>query len=231
MSQDAAKSGDGLGAFSSSKASDEMDDNQFRSLVESVATANGTATLVSKSAFTSVMARVYSLFGATSKDDRNSVDLALTYFFAVHGTSPETEWATYEQAIIAKGRSVHPKKVIDVIGLHRLKKTMGHFSALAIRMVSSSQEVRAALSERAARANLASGQEYMAIDFVGKDGSLSHAESSLRVATREALLNHRARNANNIAEQRGAERLAHASATDARALGGSASSGLLRFDN
>jgi len=230
MSLSDKPSGDGLGAFSQKASSSaQMDDEQFRQMVEGVASVNGTATLVSKANFTSVMTRVYALFGATSKEEKSGVDVALTYFFAVHGTSPETAWATYEQPIVGNGRTVRPLDVINIMGLHRLKKTMGHFSNLAVRMVAASAAMRAALSERAARANLAAGQEHMAIDFVGKDGSLSHSEATARVAVRDRLLSHRARNMNNLSEQHGADRLAASATVDSRSAG--AGQSLLRFDS
>jgi len=227
-------SGDGLGTFNAKQASASGtgEETELGALVDRMLEANGTATTVTNAASTAIKAQVYRLFGATDKGTRDSVDKVLTLYFAVHGTSPDTDWTNYgnEYPIVGPGgRKVSPKAVVDEIGLQRLKKFMGQFSESAMSMVRSSSKMRAALAERTARAGLQPGQEHLAIDFVGKNGCLSAQEMATRQISRDRSLHYRTMNAYSVSELRGAG--ARETQRDARAVGSGGRGGqVMSFD-
>lgn len=214
--------GDGMSAYNTAASgqsqTDAGDAASLANEVAEIAKLNGYATLVSQRVFTQTMARIYSLFGATRQADKARVDRTMIYYFSVHGTSPQTLWGTYEYPICAMSKELRPMEVVGLIGANKLKKFMGRFTQQTIAMYQASPDLQGALAERAARRGLANGQEMFAIDYLGKDGTLSPADAQVRVFSRDAGLHYRASNANSIMEQQ-RERMMDATPDDARALG------------
>lgn len=191
---------DGLGEFVASQTMgnsgrggesvDDASDLPLDMLVKAQS-AVGIATMVSEAEFTTKLNAIYQRFGATDKNAKGAVQAMLVAYFAVHGTSPETQWAIYPYKMNVQGRDVKPFDVVEIVGLHNLKKFMGRFGGSAIKLYEGSPEFRRKMRERVARAGLSDEEGHLAIDYVGKDGSLDSASMNRRSAVRANLVNRR----------------------------------------
>jgi len=193
---------DGLGDFVASQGGaggggreDGLGEDEILplSMLVNAATMAGMATLVSDSEYTLKMNGVYQRFGAKSKSDKAAVRAMLVAYFAIHGTSPDTKWASYGELMSASGKEVPPFDVVEIIGSANLKKFMGRLGQSAIVLYKGSPAFRQKMRERVVRAGLDEDDGYLAIDYVGKDGKLDPASMQRRSVAKRTLVS--ARNA------------------------------------
>lgn len=176
---------DALGAFSERS---ETTGGGFSAALQAAAKTIVPATLLSTREFEQKKNDIFKLFGAKSRSDKEAVEAALVVFFSVHGTSPQTSWTEYEHDIMALGKSIRPYVVVKIIGQSAIKKFMGRYTNYAVQGYHDSAEFQDAMAERVARARLTRAEGYLAIDFVGKDGSLDSATMQKRTEAKSFLL-------------------------------------------
>lgn len=180
----------------------EQSADEFGASVDAIAKANGIATAMATSEYDRKLSKIRDLMAAKDPEDKRSLDMTLCYYFSVHGTSPDTRWSEYEHKIVFKSRTYEPTQVVSIIGQGALKKFCARYTAMALKMHASSAVFRAALQERAVRAGLTPGEEYLAIDFLGKDGTLDFATSGRKSQAKTLLLQHRGGNTVGVSESR-----------------------------
>jgi len=197
IAMSSSASGSGLGADgmkSMSGGQDKTVDVGADSVLDAALAAVGRvvpATLLPEAMFQEKKEGVYRLYKATSKADKAKVDAEMVVYFAVHGTSPHTQWSTYEFDMVALGIAVPVSRVVEVIGTSLLKKFMGRFSPVAMALYTRSPEFRSALASRAASAGLEGSDGVYAIDYVGKDGKLDAASMVVRNRAKARLVGNR----------------------------------------
>lgn len=181
---------DALGGFTQRDSSSAKSGNadNFVAAIEAAAKNATPATLISQRDFEIRKAAIFQLFVAKSQSEKEAVEATLIVYFAVHGTSPATSWTEYEHNIEALGRTVRPYSVVKIIGQSAIKKFMGRYSQWAVTAYSSSTHFQDAMSERVARAGLDRADGYLAIDYVGKDGSLDLPSMQKRIKAKSHLL-------------------------------------------
>lgn len=183
------QSADAMGSYSGGGRDPERaGEDPLLAAVMAAAKSVVPATLLSTSEFETKKSEVFKVFGATSKADKVAVEAALVVYFSVHGTSPNTAWSEYEHDIVALGKSVRPYVVVKIIGQSTIKKFMGRYSTYAIAAYKNSSVFQDAMVGRVTRAQLGRSEGYLAIDFVGKDGSLDAATEARRSLAKSYLV-------------------------------------------
>jgi len=152
-----------------------------RAAVQSMFNSMGSPTVMLPSRRARILSVLYRKFSASTPQDKAAVDRTLIFFFSVFGTSPKTDWSQAPD-ITCAGVSVKATFVVDEIGEGFLKRFCAPWGQAAIALVDSSPELQGALRERALRQGLPVGSEALAIDFVGKDGTMGSAAMAQRIS-------------------------------------------------
>jgi len=171
-----------------------LSDDDYSTLGKDFYKTMGIATQMAENKFITIFGKVASAVGATTQKDKEKLEVALTYYFAVHGTSPDTQWSTYDKDFAFNGASYKAGSITSLIGTGSLKQFCARFSKHAASLYANSAEFRAALAERVGRLGLDETDGIFVIDFYGKDGTLDSASMHAKALVRNDALKYRASN-------------------------------------
>jgi len=165
----------------------------------------GIATCMSDVQYTQKFTGVAAVVGARTSAERLNLEISMAYYFAVHGTSPETLWSSYDKPFVFKGARFDAYQIVKIVGANSLKQFCARYSAHAEKLYFESSEFRSALSERVARIGLDSSEGVFVIDYYGKDGTLDPASMAVKSNARNRALRYRGSNTVGVATQRRTE--------------------------
>lgn len=172
--------GDGLGGGVASSSGQA--DIQKR--VESMMNRMGVPGKVKASRFAAQMAQIDTLFGAKSKDAKESVKDSLTYLAIVNGSGPNVQWE--EISCEPEGcKVVMMNEVVDNIITRKYhRRFMANFSQRAINMYNASPALQNQLVERAIRNGTPITEAMSAIDFLDSSSGMAPGILALRVQSK-----------------------------------------------